>query len=171
MAGGDIWAVITVEDLEASVELVVFGNALEASSDALVNDSIVLVRGRIDHKDRDKTCIIVQQVERFAPTREEILEATAAAAKAAEPPRPLHLRVDATLLPATALAELKEILQGFPGDSEVVIELSTSSGPRWVRLGPEFRVSLGAGLHAELGELLGRALLAEQELPRLAASA
>jgi DNA polymerase-3 subunit alpha len=149
----------------------VFGNALEASRDALVNDSIVLVRGRIDHKDRDKTCIIVQQIERFEPTREEVLEATAAAAKTAEPPRPLELRVDATLLPATALAELKELLQGFPGDSEVVIELSTSSGPRRVRLGPEFRVSLGAGLHAELGELLGRALLAEQEPPRIAASA
>jgi DNA polymerase-3 subunit alpha len=168
---GDWMMFATLDDLEASVELVVFGNALEAGRDALVNDSIVLVRGRIDHKDRDKTCIIAQQIERFEPTREEILEATAAAAKTAEPPRPLQLRVDATLLPATALAELKELLQGFPGDSEVVIELSTSSGPRRVRLGPEFRVSLGAGLHAELGELLGRALLAGQELPRLAASA
>jgi DNA polymerase III subunit alpha len=168
---GDWMMFATLDDLDASVELVVFGNALESSREALVNDSIVLVRGRVDHKDRDKTCIIAQQIEHFAPTREEIVEAAAAAAKAAEPPRPLRLRVDATLLPPTALAELKELLQGFPGDSEVVIELSTSSGPRRVRLGPEFRVALGAGLHAELGELLGRALLIEQEPQRLAASA
>ena len=75
------------------------------------------------------------------------------------------------VLPATALAELKELLQGFPGEAEVVIELSTSAGPRRLKLGPEFRVSPGAGLNAELGELLGGALLGEQEPPRLAASA
>jgi DNA polymerase III subunit alpha len=168
---GDWMMFATLDDLDASVELVVFGNALESSREALVNDSIVLVRGRVDHKDRDKTCIIAQQIELFEPSREEIVEAAAAAAKAAEPPRPLRLRVDATALPATALTELKELLQGFPGESEVVIELSTSSGSRRLRLGPEFRVSLGAGLHAELGELLGRALLAEREPERLAASA
>jgi DNA polymerase-3 subunit alpha len=168
---GDWMMFATLDDLDASVELVVFGNALESSREALANDSIVLVRGRVDHKDRDKTCIIAQQIERFEPSREEVLEAAAAAAKAAEPPAPLCLRVDATLLPATALTELKELLQGFPGESEVVIELATSSGPRRLKLGPEFRVAPGAGLHAELSELLGRALLGEQEAPRLAASA
>jgi len=168
---GDWMMFATLDDLDASVELVVFGNALEASREALVNDSIVLVRGRVDHKDRDKTCIIAQQIERFEPSREEILDAAAAAAKAAEPPRPLRLRVDARLLPATTLVELKDLLQGFPGESEVVIELSTSSGSRRLRLGPEFRVCLGAGLHAELDALLGGALLAEQGPQRLAASA
>jgi DNA polymerase-3 subunit alpha len=169
---GDWMMFATLDDLDASVELVVFGNALEASREALVNDSIVLVRGRVDHKDRDKTCIIAQQVERFQPSREEILEASAAAAKEAEPPPSLRLRLDATLLPATALAELKELLQGFPGESEVLIELSTSSGrPRRIKLGPEFRVSPGAGLHAELDALLGGALLADQKPSQLAASA
>ena len=168
---GDWMMFATLDDLDASVELVVFGNALEASREALVNDSIVLVRGRVDHKDRDKSCIIAQQIERFEPSREEILDAAAAAAKAAEPPRPLRLRVDARLLPATTLVELKDLLQGFPGESEVVIELSTSSGSRRLKLGPEFRVSLGAGLHAELDALLGGALLAEQGPQRLAASA
>ena len=79
--------------------------------------------------------------------------------------------MDARLLPATTLVELKDLLQGFPGESEVVIELSTSSGSRRLKLGPEFRVCLGAGLHAELDALLGGALLAEQGPQRLAASA
>ncbi len=168
---GDWMMFATLDDLEASVELVVFGNALESSREALASDSIVLVRGRVDHKDRDKTCIIAQQVERFEPSTEEILEAAAAAAKEAEPPPPLRLRVDATLLPATTLTELKELLQGFPGTSEVMIELSTSNGSRRLRLGPEFRVSPGAGLHAELDALLGGALLSGREPSQLAASA
>ncbi len=46
----------------------------------------------------------------------------------------------------------------------MVIELSTSVGPRKLRLGPGFRVARSAGLHAELDALLGEAILAESVL-------
>ena len=59
------------------------------------------------------------------------------------------------------LGELKDVLAGFPGDSEVVIELSTSIGDRRLKLGPEFRVAHSASLHAELDALLGHAILAD----------
>jgi hypothetical protein len=79
------------------------------------------------------------------------------------------------MLPATALSDLKELLSGFPGEAEVVVELQTSGGPRRLRLGSDFRVARGAGLHAELDALLGTAMLADgeraEEPPRVAASA
>jgi len=59
----------------------------------------------------------------------------------------------------TVLADLKEVLCGFPGECDVVIELRTSVGPRRLRLGPEYRVTRDAGLHAELEALLGSAIL------------
>ncbi len=167
---GDPMMFATLDDLEGSVELVVFGKALDSAGDALQTDSIVLVRGRVDHKDRERTCVIAQQVERFEPSEQEVLEAAEQAAKLAVPPAALRLRVDATLLPRTALTELKELLQVFPGEAEVVIELSTSSGRRRLRLGPSFRVSPSAGLHAELDALLGRAIVSEDS-QRVAASA
>jgi DNA polymerase-3 subunit alpha len=64
------------------------------------------------------------------------------------------------LLRATVLAELKELLSGFPGESEVVVDLRTTVGQRRLRLGREFRVLRSAGLHAELDALLGPALIA-----------
>ncbi len=167
---GDWMMFATLDDLEISVELVIFGKALEASGDALQADSIVLVRGRIDHKDRDKTCVIAQQVERFEPSGEEVQEAAEVAARQPPAPSPLRLRVDATLLPATALTELKDLLQSFPGESEVVIELATSAGNRRLKLGSGFRVSCGAGLHAELDALLGQAIVSDAP-QRVAASA
>ena len=151
----------TLDDLEASIEIVVFGKALEASGEALAPDSIVLVRGRVDHKDRERTCIIAQQVEPFHPTPDEVREAVEQAAKQPPPASALRLRLDAKVLPATALGELKELLAGYPGDSDVVIELRTSVGHRRLRLGPRFRVVRSAGLHAELDALLGVALLAQ----------
>jgi DNA polymerase-3 subunit alpha len=158
---GDLMAFATIYDLEASVEIVVFGKVLDACGNALEADSIVLVRGKVDHKDRDKTCLIAQQVESFAPSEEEVLKAQVQAAKPALTPAALRLRLDATALPATALGELKDLLAGFPGESDVVIELASTVGRRRLKLGPSFRVARSAGLHAELDALLGSALIPE----------
>lgn len=149
----------TLDDLEGSVELLVFGKALAAGEDALTPDSVVMVRGRVDHKDREKTCLVVQQIERFEPTAEEVQQADQEEAKRANKPGCLRLRLTASALGDGVLSELREVLEGFPGESEVVIELSTSKGQRKLRLGPDFRVSHSAALHAELAELLGPALM------------
>jgi DNA polymerase III subunit alpha len=158
---GDLMMFATLYDLDASVEIIVFGKTLAACEDALQTDSIVLVRGKVDQKDKDKTVIIAQQVELFQPTEAEVLEARVHAAKPALGPSALKLRLDATVLPASALGELKDLLSGFPGESDVVIELSTTVGHRRLKLGPSFRVSRDAGLYAELDALLGSALIAE----------
>ncbi len=135
-----------------------FGEALAAAGDAIAPDAVVLVRGRLDHRDRDKTCIVVQKVERFEPSAEEVEEAAEQAARRPVAAAALRLRLDAASFPATILNELKEVLAGFPGESDVVIELSTSVGARKLKLGPRFRVARSAGLHAELDALLGSAL-------------
>jgi len=158
---GDFMMFATLYDLETSVEIIVFGKTLASCEDALETDSIVLVRGKVDHKDRDTTCLIAQQVELFQPTEEEVLEAQVQAAKPALGPSSLRLRLDATALPASVLGELKDLLSGFPGESDVVIELSTTVGHRRLKLGPSFRVARSAGLHAELDQLLGSALIPE----------
>src|SRR5581483_12424983 len=59
---GDPMMFATLDDLAASVELLVFGNVLSTARELLAPDSIVLIRGRVDHKDRETTCIVVQQV-------------------------------------------------------------------------------------------------------------
>jgi DNA polymerase-3 subunit alpha len=163
---GDPMMFATLDDLEASVELLVFGNVLATAGEVLAQDSIVLVRGRVDHKDRETTCIVVQQVERFEPTAEEVEQAREQAARRPAVPSPLRLRLDATALAASVLSDLKDVLAGFPGESEVVIELSTSVGERRLKLGPEFRVARGPGLHAELDALLGEAILSGSDATR-----
>jgi len=166
---GDWMMFATLYDLEASVEIIVFEKALATSENALATDSIVLVRGKVDHKDRDKTCIVAQQVERFDPSPEEVHDAQAQAAKPVLAPSALRLRLDAAALPATVLGDLKEVLAGFPGDSDVVIELATTVGQRRLKLGPSFRVQRSAGLHAELDALLGAALVEDGRVEAVAA--
>jgi DNA polymerase-3 subunit alpha len=57
----------TLEDMDGSVELIVFGKAMEDCGEALAADAIVVVRGRVDHRDKGRTCVVVQKVERFGP--------------------------------------------------------------------------------------------------------
>ena len=48
---GDIWAVITVEDLEASIEVLLFPKAYEAVATVLATDVVVRVKGRVKSDD------------------------------------------------------------------------------------------------------------------------
>jgi DNA polymerase-3 subunit alpha len=158
---GDPMMFATLDDLEGSVEMVIFGQTLEECAAAIEQDAIVLVKGRVDHKDRSRTCLIVQSVERFEPTQAEINKAEAKAQEEAAkgPASALRLRLDAAALPASVIDELRDLLTSFPGESEVVVELSTRAGARMLRLGPDYRVERSNSLHAELKDLLGSAIL------------
>jgi DNA polymerase-3 subunit alpha len=156
---GDPMMFATLDDLEGQVEMLVFGNVLSTAEEALTPDTIVVVRGRVDHKD-GVTCLIVQEASEFEPTPEELASAEAqAAARAAARQQVLRLRVDAARLPAAVLDDLKHLLERFPGDSEVVLVMRTATGDRRLRLGDGYRVSVNTGLRAELDHLLGDAAL------------
>ncbi len=157
---GDPMVFATLDDLEASVELLIFGNALSKAEDAVATDQVVVVRGRVDHKDATKTALVAQEISRFAPTEAEIEQARAKTPMVPRARPPLCLSVDATAFPASVVDELKLVLSNFPGECEVVLEMRTSSGLRRLRFGSGYRVAAGPGLRAELEHLLGAAALA-----------
>jgi DNA polymerase-3 subunit alpha len=147
----------TLDDLEGSLELIVFENVMADHEPLLGVDQVVLVRGRVDHKDSSTTCLIVQGVERFAPTADEVERARRASTGIAPPP--LRVCLDAGRLPASVIDDVKHVLETFPGDAEVVLEMRTSAGSRTLKLGASYRVAPGASLRAELSALLGEAVL------------
>jgi DNA polymerase-3 subunit alpha len=159
---GDPMMFATLDDLEGSVEMLIFGKALAEHEAALAVDKVVLVRGRVDHKEAGKTALLVQSVEDFAPDQQEIERAQAqeqAAPPAASADHPLHLHVDISRLTASAIEDLKHLLEDFPGPSEVVIELRTRAGARRLRLGESYRVSHTVALRAEAEQALAPAAL------------
>ncbi len=158
---GDPMMFATLDDLEGAVEILVFGKALAEYEGALGIDSVVLVRARVDHKDADKTCLVVQSAEPFAPTPEEVQRAAEEAANRRVGPVSLHLRLNAAALPASVIDDLKHLLENFPGESEVVLEVGMTAGPsRTLRLGSSYRVAPTPTLRAELEGILGPSALA-----------
>ena len=151
----------TLDDLDGSIEIVVFEKALEAVEKLLATDAIVLIRGRVDHKEAGKSCVIVQDAERFDPSEAEIEKAKAQVARLAATlaPEPIRLRVDAARLQPTVIGELRDLFERYPGDAEFVLEMDTRSGLRCLRFGDGYKIAgRDAGLRAELRDLLGPAL-------------
>jgi DNA polymerase-3 subunit alpha len=155
---GDPMVFATLEDLNGSVELVIFADTLEEAGSAVEPDAVVLIKGKVDHKDASRTCVVVASVERFEPTDDELARAEQQAAKVVVPEL-LQIRLDASAVQPDVIDDLRDVLASFPGDAEVVVELASAQGARRLRLGSEFRVQRTAGLYAELSQLLGSALL------------
>jgi DNA polymerase-3 subunit alpha len=148
----------TLDDVEGQVEMLVFKADQAESAAVIAPDAIVLVRGRLDHKDRGETKLVVQEAQRFEPGSEEIARAGKVAAL---PSGPLELSIDASkLVSPHLLDELKAVFQHHKGDADVHLVMETSNGPRKVRLGSEYRVRPSSGLRAEIGHVLGSDALA-----------
>jgi DNA polymerase III subunit alpha len=159
---GDHMMFATLDDLAGAVEMLVFGKALTEHEAALAVDAVVIVKGRVDHKEAGKTCLVVQSVEAFTPSDEEIerakTQAAAAAASATAISQPVRLELDVCDLLPGVLEDLKQTLEDFPGPADVLVELRTSTGAtRRLRLGKDYRVRHTPTLHAELEHALTRA--------------
>jgi DNA polymerase-3 subunit alpha len=156
---GDHMMFATLDDLEGAVEMLIFGKAMAEHEAALVADEVVLVKGRVDHKEAGATSLVVSGVQRFAPSQEEIekasAKASAAQAAAVSQARPVQLRIAASELSDGTIEDLKQTIEDFPGDAEVRIEIDTGGGTvRRVRLGESFRVAHTPTLMAELERTL-----------------
>jgi DNA polymerase-3 subunit alpha len=145
---GDAMMFATLDDLEGQVEMLVFSSAYEKNNAVVENDAVVLVRGRVDHKERGETKLVAQEITVFEPDTEEIERARKAAEKSAAPKRVrLVVRDDA---PATFLEELMHVVRTFPGRDELMLQI----GERSLLLGDQFRIEAVHARH-ELAQLPG----------------
>jgi DNA polymerase-3 subunit alpha len=146
---GDPMMFATLDDLEGQVELLVFNSAYAANEDKVDVDKIVIVRGRVDHKEEGETKLVAQEVEAFEPSAEELLRA-AELADAEPEVRRLTIQVSPGV-PESFLEELREVVSHHRGDHELLLAV----GERRLLLGPDFRVSADGACRAELAGLTG----------------
>ena len=150
---GDPMMFATLDDLEGQVELLVFNSSYAANEDKVDVDKIVIVRGRVDHKEEGETKLVAQEVEAFEPSPEEVLRAAEEAAAEPEVQR-LTIHVSAGVSEGF-LEDLKEVVSHHRGDHELLLAV----GERRLLLGPDWRVSADGACRAELASLTGASRL------------
>jgi len=147
----------TLDDVEGQVEMLVFKADESENAQVIAPDAIVLVRGRLDHKDRGETKLVVQEAQRFEPDADEIARGSKVATV---PSGPFRVEVDPSRLDAGLVDELKAVLEHHKGEAEVHLILETKEGSKSLRLGSDYRVRPSSGLLAEIDHVLGQAALA-----------
>jgi DNA polymerase-3 subunit alpha len=138
---GDPMVFIRVDDLTGSAEAVVFNSVYAASRELCECDRVLVLKGRVDHKEGE-TKLIAIEVTEF---------------EAYVPPSEVRLKIDARKAPAGALRELGHVVRDYPGEAKVVLALETSEGPKTLEFGPDYRVAPVADFYAEVKALLGEA--------------
>ncbi len=138
---GDPMVFLRLDDQTGSAEAVVFNSVYAASRELCEVDRVLVLKGRVDHKEGESKLIAIE-VGEF---------------EAYVPPSEVRLKIDARKAPAGTLRELGHVVRDYPGEAKVVLALETSEGPRTLEFGPDYRVAPVADFYAEVKALLGEA--------------
>jgi DNA polymerase-3 subunit alpha len=138
---GSAWAIVTLEDLEGSVDVMVFPQMYQQVSTSLVEDCIIIVRARVDRGDDDGMRVIAMEV-----TAPDLSAAVSG---------PVRLSMQATRCIPPLVERLKEVLAAHPGTTEVHLHLTGGARTTVLRLDDKLRVTPSPSLYGDLKALLG----------------
>ncbi len=142
---GDLWAIVTVEDLEGAIECLFFPSAYMTVSTMLAQDAVVVVRGRVNRRD-DSVSIYASDL-----TMPELSEG---------PRGPVVVTLDTARATAGLIEQLKAVLSAHPGSTEVRVRLSQPGRSVLMKLGDSYRVNATEALFGDLKVILGSRCLA-----------
>ncbi|WP_327581918.1 DNA polymerase III subunit alpha [Nonomuraea sp. NBC_00507] len=138
---GNVWAIATVEDMDAGVECLFFPKSYELYGPELREDSVVAVKGQINNRDgaisifaQDLTLLDVSGISSDAPVT-------------------LLLREER--LNQSIVDELRNVLKLHQGQVPVLINLRRMAGQTVTLSLPEFRINPEPSFSADIKQLFG----------------
>ncbi|MCX6427862.1 MAG: DNA polymerase III subunit alpha [Actinobacteria bacterium] len=139
---GASWAIVTIEDLEGSIEALFFSNTYVQYALSLTEDRVVVIRGRVDKRE--------DQV-RFTALEMTIPDISKG------PVGPLVISMPVNQCTPPIVDRMKEILRTHPGNREVHLHLDDFGKVTIMKLEP--RVTSSPSLSADLKSILGSGCL------------
>jgi len=143
---GSPWAIVGLEDLEGSAEVLVFPQVYQAVSTSLVEDTVLVVKGRVDRSDDDGLRVVALEI-----TTPDVSSAISG---------PVRLTLAANRCIPPLVDRLKAVLAMHPGTSEVHLHLTGGTSTTVLRLDDRLRVTPTTALFGDLKALLGPSCLA-----------
>ena len=137
---GEPMVFVGLEDVTGAVEVVAFNSVYAQARELIVQERVLVVKGRVDHKQQGETKLIALEITPFEAVHER---------------REVRLKVDARVAPAGLIRELADVVGRYPGEAPVYVEAVTSLGPKLLELGP--KVQPIPDFFAEAKALLGEA--------------
>jgi DNA polymerase III subunit alpha len=139
---GEPMVFLTLDDVGGSAEVVVFNSVYAAARELCEADRILVIKGRVDHKQAGETKLLAMEVAPFEATPER---------------KVVTLKVDPGRASAGVVRQLRDLIVRYPGSAPVYLELTGESGFRRLEFGPGFRVAPDSDFYTEARDLLGEA--------------
>jgi DNA polymerase-3 subunit alpha len=137
---GDTWAVVTLEDLDGAIEVLMFPSTYQLAGGLLAEDAILTIKGKLS---RSKDTPEIRAEEVTVPDLDE------------GPAGPVVVSLPITRCTPPVVDQLKEVLRSHPGITEVHLRLLGRAQTTVMRVDDNLRVAAGAPLFADLKQLLG----------------
>src|SRR4051812_24341623 len=139
---GEPMVFMRLDDVTGGAEVVVFNSVYAQSRELCTMDRILIVKGRVDHKQEGETKLLAMEVAPFEAVAER---------------KEITIKIDARIARAGVVRDLALLVKDFPGESRVNLLLEMSDGPRQLVLGPQYKVKPVPDFFAEAKALLGEA--------------
>jgi DNA polymerase-3 subunit alpha len=137
---GNSWAIVTIEDLEGSADVMFFANTYTTHALNLIEDRVVVIRGRIDRREEN---IRITALDMSMPD------------VSAAPTGPVVITIDSSRVTPPLVERMKEILRSHPGNREVHLNVENGKGAVMMKIDDSLRVTASPSLSADLKQILG----------------
>jgi DNA polymerase-3 subunit alpha len=134
-------AVFVLEDLQGTVEAVLFPKTLEQYSRLLETDKVVFVKGRLDYR-RERPNIITEEIIPL----EQVIEKLATK---------VRIRLNAESISKETIVSIKSICSHHKGKSPVYVAVATNKGKVHAAAGKEYRVNPDLEFCRKMKKLVG----------------
>ncbi|HNA98311.1 MAG TPA: DNA polymerase III subunit alpha, partial [Marmoricola sp.] len=138
---GKGWALVTLEDLEGAIDVLLFQNAYELAGPLLAQDAVLSIKGKLSRR-KDIPELHGEQVSN------PDLSVSGAGT-------PVTLVLASARCTPPLVDSLAAILRTHPGMSEVRLRLENRNGSKLLKLDDRLRVTPSPALFADLKHLLG----------------
>ena len=137
---GQSWAIVTVEDLEGAIDVRFFSSTYQAHALNLIEDRIVIIRGRIDKREE------TPQITALELNLADINQA---------PIGPFVIKLEAERCTPPVVDRMKEILRSHPGTREVHLKIEGGAKHTILKLDDGLKITASPSLSADLKTILG----------------
>ena len=139
---GEPMVFMRLDDVTGGAEVVVFNSVYAQSRELCTLDRILVVKGRVDHKQEGETKLLAMEVAPFEAVAER---------------KEITIKIDARRARAGVVRDLALLVKDFPGESRVNLLLEMTEGTKQLVLGPQYKVKPVPDFFAEAKALLGEA--------------
>ena len=140
---GDKMAVLNLEDLKGTIEVLVFPKLYEQCLSLIEEDAILFIQGRLDKSNGDDPKLLASEIDLLENIPQKMTQG-------------VKISLAATGLEDETISKLRKTVKKYPGNCELVLELKKIGlGSHLIKAGYEYRIKPVSTMVKEVEELLG----------------